>query len=102
MRQKALANGQPLHPDQWVDETQGARVAKAIGAKSYWECSSLMNEGVDDVFEAATRAAMLVGVNGHGGVPPATGGGGRKDNGQGKRRSSEKEQWHGKGCCVIC
>jgi Rho family protein len=31
-----------------------------IGARSYRECSALNNEGVDEIFEAATRAAMLV------------------------------------------
>lgn len=39
---------------------QGQRIADNIGARAYKECSALMNEGVDDVFEAATRAAMLV------------------------------------------
>jgi Rho family protein len=33
----------------------------AIGARKYLECSSLTGEGVDDVFEAATRAAMISG-----------------------------------------
>jgi Rho family protein len=30
-----------------------------IGARKYLECSSLTGDGVDDVFEAATRAALL-------------------------------------------
>ena len=34
-------------------------MAHTIGAKKYLECSSLTGEGVDDVFEAATRAALL-------------------------------------------
>ncbi|KAF8460356.1 GTP-binding protein-like protein rho2, partial [Kalaharituber pfeilii] len=34
-------------------------VARQIGAKKYLECSALTGEGVDDVFEAATRAALL-------------------------------------------
>lgn len=34
-------------------------VAHEIGARKYLECSSLTGEGVDDVFEAATRAALL-------------------------------------------
>jgi Rho family protein len=33
--------------------------AHEIGARRYLECSSLTGEGVDDVFEAATRAALL-------------------------------------------
>ncbi|POS84239.1 GTP-binding protein-like protein rho2 [Erysiphe pulchra] len=36
-----------------------ADVAKSIGARKFLECSSLTGEGVDDVFEAATRAALL-------------------------------------------
>ena len=31
-----------------------------IGARAYKECSALKIEGVDDVFEAATRASMLM------------------------------------------
>ncbi|KAI9851015.1 MAG: Rho GTPase [Thelocarpon superellum] len=34
-------------------------MAHQIGARRYLECSSLTGEGVDDVFEAATRAALL-------------------------------------------
>ncbi|KKA26301.1 hypothetical protein TD95_001772, partial [Thielaviopsis punctulata] len=43
----------------FVSTTQGEHVAKEIGARRYLECSSLTGEGVDDVFEAATRAALL-------------------------------------------
>lgn len=35
-------------------------MAAAIGARGYYESSALKNEGVDQTFEAATRAAMLV------------------------------------------
>jgi hypothetical protein len=35
-------------------------MAKEIGARKYLECSSLSGEGVDDVFEAATRASLLM------------------------------------------
>jgi len=35
-------------------------MAQRIGARTYKECSALLNDGVDDLFEAATRAAMLV------------------------------------------
>ena len=38
---------------------EGESIAREIGAKRYLECSSLSGEGVDDVFEAATRAALL-------------------------------------------
>lgn len=37
----------------------GHDAAHEIGARKYLECSSLTGEGVDDVFEAATRAALL-------------------------------------------
>lgn len=44
---------------RFVTEDEGQRIAKEIGARKYLECSSLTGEGVDDVFEAATRAALL-------------------------------------------
>jgi len=43
---------------RYVTYEQGKEVASRIGAP-YKECSSMRNEGVDDVFEAATRASML-------------------------------------------
>lgn len=43
---------------------QGEDMREAIGARKYLECSSLTGEGVDDVFEAATRAAMISGGGG--------------------------------------
>jgi Rho family protein len=42
----------------------GEDMRDAIGARKYLECSSLTGEGVDDVFEAATRAAMISGGRG--------------------------------------
>ncbi|KAH8912164.1 GTP-binding protein rho2 [Coniochaeta sp. PMI_546] len=50
MRKKSL---------RFVTEHDGEAVAREIGARKYLECSSLSGEGVDDVFEAATRAALL-------------------------------------------
>jgi len=50
MRKKSL---------KFVTERQGESTAQEIGARKYLECSSLSGEGVDDVFEAATRAALL-------------------------------------------
>lgn len=43
----------------FVTQRQAVQVAEDIGARKYLECSSLSGEGVDDVFEAATRAALL-------------------------------------------
>jgi len=37
----------------------GNDMKEEIGARKYLECSSLTGDGVDDVFEAATRAALL-------------------------------------------
>lgn len=48
----------------YVTRARGEAVASAIGARTYRECSSMRNEGVDDVFEAATRASMLVSASG--------------------------------------
>lgn len=62
MRKKSL---------HFTAENEGTNIAREIGARKYLECSSLTGEGVDDVFEAATRAALLT-------------------------RESERE-----GCCVI-
>jgi Ras family protein A len=39
---------------------QGQAVATKIGAKHYMECSSRTGEGVREVFQVATRAALLV------------------------------------------
>lgn len=44
---------------QFVGFKQATDIAHNIGARKYLECSSLSGEGVDDVFEAATRAALL-------------------------------------------
>ncbi len=44
---------------QFVTESEGHQASREIGARRYLECSSLTGEGVDDVFEAATRAALL-------------------------------------------
>lgn len=49
-----------LAPDRYVSQKQGQEMAKTIGAKGYLETSALNNQGVDAVFEAATRAAILV------------------------------------------
>jgi GTPase SAR1 family protein len=38
---------------------QAEDVRKKIGAQKYLECSAKTNEGVREVFEHATRAALL-------------------------------------------
>jgi Rho family, other len=50
MRKKSL---------RFVATKEGSDTAAQVGARKYLECSSLTGEGVDDVFEAATRAALL-------------------------------------------
>ena len=50
MRKKSL---------KFTTENDGMNAARDIGARKYLECSSLTGQGVDDVFEAATRAALL-------------------------------------------
>ncbi|KAI9675816.1 MAG: Rho GTPase [Trizodia sp. TS-e1964] len=39
----------------FVSSREGVETAHEIGARKYLECSSLTGEGVDDVFETATR-----------------------------------------------
>lgn len=42
-----------------VTPEEGEEVRKKIGAYKYLECSAKTNEGVREVFEHATRAALL-------------------------------------------
>jgi len=101
LRPNASYPNTPDNPYPWVTREQGERVARAIGARAYKECSALKIEGVDDVFETATRASMLMrdGISGLGS------GDSSKHH---RRRSSGKSVVHeeetGKGwkCCVIC
>ncbi|CAG8954571.1 hypothetical protein HYFRA_00004487 [Hymenoscyphus fraxineus] len=51
----------------FVGTKEASDIAHDIGARKYLECSSLTGEGVDDVFEAATRAALLTFEKGEGG-----------------------------------
>ncbi|EHL00894.1 putative GTP-binding protein rho2 [Glarea lozoyensis 74030] len=51
----------------FVGTREASEIAHEIGARKYLECSSLTGEGVDDVFEAATRAALLTFEKGEGG-----------------------------------
>ncbi|NXD32537.1 RHO2 protein, partial [Spelaeornis formosus] len=59
LREKAIQNG-TYTTDKYIDRETGQKVAQSIGAKAYYETSALLNQGVDAVFEAATRAAVLV------------------------------------------
>jgi Rho family protein len=43
----------------FVNSREASERARTIRARQYIECSSLTGEGVDDVFEAATRASLL-------------------------------------------
>ncbi|CAJ0759477.1 21880_t:CDS:2, partial [Entrophospora sp. SA101] len=45
----------------FVDPKQGETMAQQIGAKRYIVCSALTGENVDQVFEVASRNALLVG-----------------------------------------
>ncbi|KAK0559495.1 Rho GTPase [Tilletia horrida] len=76
---------------RFVTPEQGKEVAAQIGARTYLESSALKNEGVDAIFEAATRAAMLVrsqaGVAAGGGAHHAGGAGGLGEkDGEGRIR----------------
>ncbi len=46
-------------PRMLTDASQGLAVANNIKATKYLECSAKTNEGVREVFEFATRAALL-------------------------------------------
>lgn len=50
---------QPLSYEQVFQLMQGFAVAQNIGAYKYLECSARHNDGVKQVFEHATRAALL-------------------------------------------
>ncbi|KAK9476805.1 P-loop containing nucleoside triphosphate hydrolase protein [Lipomyces japonicus] len=45
---------------KFVSPSEAEYVARQVGARKYLECSALTGEGVDNVFEAATRASLLV------------------------------------------
>lgn len=47
----------------FVSYEEAELTAREIGARRYLECSALTGEGVDDIFEVATRASLLVNNN---------------------------------------
>ena len=51
-RELSVMKQEPLKYDE------GRAMAEKIGATNYMECSAKTKEGVREVFEAATRAAM--------------------------------------------
>lgn len=79
----------------FVSSSKAAEIAREIGARSYKECSALRAEGVDDVFEEATRASMLMreGVS--------------SSSNQRRRESGKVDGYDGYGeksawkCCVV-
>ena len=77
-------------------------MANAIGARAYKECSALKIEGVDDVFETATRASMLMrdGVPNHG--QSSDSGKHHRRRSTGKGLGQDKEENKSWGCCVVC
>ncbi|KAL4266547.1 Small GTPase [Pleurotus pulmonarius] len=90
------------NPCPWVTREQGERVAQIIGARAYKECSALKIEGVDEVFEAATRASMLmrdgVPANGHVHTPEARH---HRRRSSGRAGPQAEEPSNGWKCCVI-
>jgi Rho family protein len=82
-------------------DPQGKRIAQSIGARDFFETSSLLNKGVDTVFESATRAAVLVRDQGHGGIGAAYDKDGNRDSSHGgkRRRGSDVSE---KGMCRGC
>ena len=47
------------HKQEPVTYKQGYAMAEKVGAFAYVECSAKLNQGVHEVFEAATRASLL-------------------------------------------
>jgi hypothetical protein len=93
---KADLRPSPDSPD-FVSRAQAERVASEIGARAYKECSALKIEGVDDVFEAATRASMLM----REGVP-TSGVGPETHHRRKSSKSGIEEDGAGKCQCVVC
>jgi len=109
LRDDAEATGQAMDESRFVTHERGQAIADEIGAKHYMECSSLRMQGVDDVFEAATRQAMLTrshntsasmsglsGPNGSG-----ANAGGANNEKLGRRTTERSTATESKSCCVV-
>jgi small GTP-binding protein len=79
--------------NHFVSREKGEEVAQQIGARAYKECSALLIQGVDDVFEAATRASLLVRDRDNYERPKR-----KSEDGYGGVHGTKEE----KGCCVVC
>ncbi|BGP51909.1 Rho GTPase [Rhodotorula kratochvilovae] len=87
---------------RFVTTEQGQQTATQIGARAYHECSALLNAGVDETFEAATRAAMLVRGAGAGASSSHGHGHGEDDGAKERDRRRRDKEDGGGGCgCVI-
>ncbi|GAA5973911.1 hypothetical protein JCM11641_001213 [Rhodosporidiobolus odoratus] len=111
LRDKVMAEGGGGERGRWVTTEQGQSIATQIGARTYRECSALLNSGVDELFEAATRAAMLVrgpGAAGSDDLPHHSQSGEkaerrRSSGAGGKGKGAKKEEGEeGGGCCAGC
>ncbi|KAG0140215.1 hypothetical protein CROQUDRAFT_665476 [Cronartium quercuum f. sp. fusiforme G11] len=84
--------------EQFVQKRQAELVANSINARCYMECSALKNEGVDAIFESATRAAMLVRQQANGNTTSAQHTDDEKRGNHGRRPATTKEKGT---CCLI-
>ncbi|POW23408.1 hypothetical protein PSHT_00043 [Puccinia striiformis] len=99
------------NPSLFVSKSEAEQVAQSINARCYMECSALKNEGVDSIFESATRAAMLVrqpNSNSPGGNPHSSSTGNNHDEkksgnnrNHNKKRKSNKKSGDNSTCCSI-
>ncbi|EGG05450.1 uncharacterized protein MELLADRAFT_72149 [Melampsora larici-populina 98AG31] len=85
------------NPEQFVQKRQAELVANSINARCYMECSALKNEGVDAIFESATRAAMLVRQQANGTTTTTQQNEEEKRGSSGRRKAKKND----KGCCLI-
>ena len=80
--------------DRYVSRAEAEQVAQSIRARAYKECSALKMEGVDDVFEAAMRASILM----REGAPASRHWHAPRWSGV----SGDRDAIHGGRCCVVC